>query len=213
MATKLLAFHGYTLNGAEMRKQLGALAARFGAEVELVCPDAPHACDPAGVDRLYAAQPSARTNPPHLTWWNASDDGSIYRGWEETCDVVRAWMGDASSVGLLGFSQGAMLVAALAALSDRGELAPVRFAVMIAGRLPRAAALQPLFDRPIRVPSLHVWGDADRMTGPNAPALVERFDAATRKIARWAGPHVIPTRGHAADAIVDFVRESARDDQ
>jgi hypothetical protein len=47
----------------------------------------------------------------------------------------------------------------------------VRFAVLVAGRKPRAAALQPLFETPIRVPSLHVVGDADRLTGRHADEL------------------------------------------
>src|SRR5262249_50339116 len=176
---------------------------------DLVCPDAPHTCDPASVDRLYASRGAPRASPPHLCWWDATEDGAIYRGWEQTCDAARAWTSSSSPVGVLGFSQGAMLVAALAALSGTEQFPPIRFAIMIAGRKHRAAALQSLFERTICVPSLHVWGDADRLTGSDAPALVEHFDPTTREVVRWTGPHAIPTRGPTADAIVDFVRRYA----
>jgi predicted esterase len=122
---------------------------------------------------------------------------------------MRARIADVSAVGLFGFSQGAMLAATLAAMSDAGSFPPVRFAVLVGGRKPRAAALQPLFEKPITVPSLHVIGDADKLSGTHASALVDHFDPATREIHRWPGSHMIPTRGPAAAAILDFVQRYA----
>jgi predicted esterase len=124
-------------------------------------------------------------------------------------EAVRALAEGASDLAVLGFSQGAMLAAAVAAHSSAGTFPPLRFAVLIAGRKPRAAALQPLFEKPVRVPSLHMLGDADRLTGAHGPALAEHFDPAAREIHRWPGPHMIPTRGPAAAAIVDFIRRYA----
>jgi predicted esterase len=207
--TTLIALHGYSLNGARMRAQMGELVGALAPQVELVFPDGPHVCDPRSVDRLYEAWKVPRFPPPHLSWWDSSDDGKVYRGWERTEETAQSWALGASGVGLLGFSQGAMLAASLAALSSAGAFPPIRFAVLVAGRKPRALALQPLFENPIRVPSLHVIGEADRLTGPHAAALVEHFDVATREVHRWHGPHMIPTRGPAATAIVDFIRRHA----
>jgi predicted esterase len=204
--TTLIALHGYTLNGEAMRAQLGPLHGALAAHVDVMCPDAPHPCDAASVDRLYAAWRMPRAALPHLTWWDSTDDGRVYRGWEATRDLVHDLVATHGPAGLLGFSQGAMLAATVAAAAARGEMPGVRFVVVVAGRTPRAEALQPLFDRPIAVPSLHVWGDSDALTGPFCPELVERFDPATREVARWNGAHVIPTSGPAADAVVDFVR-------
>jgi hypothetical protein len=80
----------------------------------------------------------------------------------------------------------------------------LRFALMIAGRVPRAIALEPYFVQPVRVPSLHVWGDRDGMAAVS-PELVGHFDESTREVARWAGGHRVPVDGAAADAIVSFV--------
>jgi predicted esterase len=208
--TTLLALHGYTLNGARMRSQMGELVGALAPHVDLVFPDGPHTCDPASVDRMYEAWDVRRFPPPHLSWWDASDDGKVYRGWEQTEEAARSWVRGAPAVGLFGFSQGAMFAATLAALASAGSFPAVRFAVLVAGRKPRALALQTLFEAPIRVPSLHVVGDADRLTGSHGTALAEHFDAATREVHRWHGPHTIPTRGPAADAIVDFIVRHTR---
>jgi hypothetical protein len=68
--------------------------------------------------------------------------------------------------------------------------------------------MQNLFDKPISIPSLHVWGENDKLSRAAAAALVEHFDPATREVVRWPGSHMIPSRGPAAQAIIDFVRRS-----
>jgi hypothetical protein len=78
---------------------------------------------------------------------------------------------------------------------------------LVAGRIPRAAALKPLFDVALSLPSLHVWGERDLMARSEAPKLVERFTAETREAVHWDGPHILPTFGPAADAIVAFIRK------
>jgi hypothetical protein len=100
------------------------------------------------------------------------------------------------------------VAAALAAASSRGLFPPLRFVIAIAGFVPRARDIAPLFADTVRVPSLHVWGLADGMA-KHAPPLVERFDPAQREVVTWPGRHIVPTSGDAADAIVDFVRRHA----
>src|SRR5262249_3763182 len=160
--------HGYTLNGARMRAQMGEFVETLAADVDFVFPDGPHTCEPESIERLYKAWQVARVAGPHLSWGDATDDGKVYRGGEGTREAGRGMAAGAPAVGVLGFSQGAMLAATVAALSSSGAFPPLRFAVIVAGRKPRAAALQPLFETPIHVPSLHVWGDADRLTGQHS---------------------------------------------
>jgi pimeloyl-ACP methyl ester carboxylesterase len=205
MRTTLLALHGFTLNGALMRQGLGALAERLEQHVELVCLDAPHTCSAGAVDRLYAAWDVPRLPPPHLCWWDASDDGLVYNGWEETLALLRARMEEQAPIGVLGFSQGAMLAAVIAALSSRGELPPLAFAVMIGGSLPRAPALRSAFEELVKVPSLHLWGERDKVTGSYSPALATRFEPELSERVTWPGGHSIPTQGDAAERLIEFV--------
>jgi predicted esterase len=205
MRTTLVALHGITLNGTHMRTGLGELVARFPRDLELVCPDAPHETAPATVDRIYAFSRATRLAPPHRSWWNASDEGRIYDGWDLTRDSLREVVAAHPRVGMLGFSQGAILAAALAALSEHGAFPPLAFVILVAGRTPRADAIVPFLERPISIPSLHIWGTADAFAAASAPALVEHFDERTREQITWPGPHLIPTRGPAADGMLSFI--------
>src|SRR5687767_4003428 len=91
--TKLIVLHGYSMNAAVMRERLGELGPLLEREVELVFVDAPHTCSDAAVESLYSVWKAPRLAPPHLAWWEATDDGREYRGWEETRDRIREAMG------------------------------------------------------------------------------------------------------------------------
>jgi len=205
MQSSLLVLHGYTMNGETMREHMSGLASQFPESVKVVYASAPQHCSTASVDRFYGGSTLKRLPPPYLTWWDATDDGTEYRGWEAARDGVRSLVTEHGPVGVLGFSQGAILASAIAAWSERGDVPPLRFVILVAGRVPRATALQPLFENPIRVPSLHIWGDRDGMA-EGSRELVTRFDEATREVATWNGTHRVPTEGTAADAIVRRVR-------
>ncbi|HYQ42043.1 MAG TPA: alpha/beta fold hydrolase [Polyangiaceae bacterium] len=208
MTHTLLVLHGFTMNGEVMRAALEPFAAALEPKVRLVCLDAPHTCSEATVERMYHGS-RARLSPPHLCWWNASDDGLEYRGWEETRALMSAALDRHAPASVLGFSQGGILAAAVAALSRRGELPPLHAAVLIAGRKPRASLLQPAFTEPVALPSLHVWGERDTPTIRHSEELVECFSAPQREVIRWPGGHVVPTSGPAHEAIVRFVTEHA----
>jgi len=208
MSHTLLVFHGFTMNGEVMREALAPVATALEPKVRLVCLNAPHPCSAVTVERMYRGSEPA-LSAPHLCWWNASDDGLVYRGWEETRDLVREALDRYAPASILGFSQGGILAAAVAALSASGQLPPVHAAVLVAGRKPRAAQLQAAFMEPVPVASLHVWGERDTLTGQYCEELVGAFSAAEREVVRWPGGHVVPTHGPAYDAIVRFVLEHA----
>jgi len=218
MSTRLVALHGFTMNGAGLRHMLAELERRLAGVVELTCPDAPHVASQDSVAGLASFMGGFRAKPPNLEWWNASDDRRTYRGWQASRDAVRAEMerallaegrlAEGTRLGLLGFSQGAAMAAVLAALSERGAFPRLSFVVLVAGFLPRADDLEPLFEPAIRVPSLHVWGDADRFA-KHSPGLLERFSPDTRQVLRWPGPHAVPSQGSEGDVLVEFVRRHA----
>lgn len=209
MKTTVIALHGYTMHGASLRAALAPIEAELGGSVEIVCPDAPRACEQAAIERMYAEWRAPVPPGPHLTWWNSIDDGRVYEGWERTRDELALLAAGHDRLVILGFSQGAMVATALAALVGFGEFPPLAGVVVVAARLPRAEALAHYFERPIRVPSLHVWGLADKVSGAHAPRVFERFDVRTRECAIWNGPHVVPSSGPGKDAIVEYLRRAA----
>jgi hypothetical protein len=206
--TALISLHGFTMNAAGLKHMMGDLEARLEPTVDLVYPDAPHAASDTSVAAIAQLMGGFRPKPPNLQWWNASDDGKTYVGWEATRAHLARELAAHPGAGLLGFSQGAAVAAALAAASSRGLFPPLRFVIAIAGFEPRASDIAPLFTRPLQLPSLHVWGVADGMSA-HALQLVERFDPARRQVVTWPGRHTVPSTGAAADAIVDFVQRHA----
>lgn len=191
------------MNGAVMGERLGFLR-RALPSLEIVAPDAPHQCPDEMVDRLYAVWDAPRQAPPHRMWWDASDDGREYRGWEATCERVKAEL-SAGPVGLIGFSQGAILATAISAMAAHGQMPAVEFVILIAGRSPRADVLQPFMTQPLALPSLHIWGESDKLVGDSSRALVDTFAPAQRQIVTWPGGHSVPKTGPAADAMLEFI--------
>lgn len=180
------------MHGASFAADVAPLFA--GAPLLPVPLDAPHACGP-GSSLLDP-------RPPHLTWWRASDDGAVYDGWERALEVVAAALRAHPGAALLGFSQGAMAAAMVLGAASQGLAPRPSRAVLVAGRRPRALDLQRFFTSPLDVPTLHVAGARDPMA-PLAPELEACFVDPRRL--PWPGPHVVPTRGPAADAVRDFL--------
>jgi predicted esterase len=204
--TTLITLHGFTMNANGLGHMLAELEPRLAESVDVVHVNAPHVASEDSVAGLASVLGGFRPKPPNLQWWNASDDGRDYHGWAETRARIAAEVERHGAAGLLGFSQGAAVAAALAAASSLEQFPPLRFVVLVAGFTPRAQDIAPLFSEPVRVPSLHVWGEADHRFAKHSPSLVERFEPATREVHTWPGRHVVPTSGAAGDAIVDFVR-------
>lgn len=114
------------------------------------------------------------------TWWTypageRSFTASSYEGAEESIDAVEKAIVEGDFVGLLGFSQGAMLAAIVAARATLGEgpKLPLQFAIMCGGAMPNP--YRPLLDRlrqrgevgvqpPDSVlPTLHCISESDRV--------------------------------------------------
>src|SRR6478735_581698 len=109
MSRTLVVFHGFTMNGEAMQKALAPLATALAPAVRLLCLNAPHTCSAATVERMYPGSNGAASSAPHLCWWNASEDGLEYRGWDETRELVSAALERYAPVSILGFSQGGIL--------------------------------------------------------------------------------------------------------
>jgi Serine hydrolase (FSH1) len=196
------------MNGAGLRAHIGPLSERIAQCAELVFPDAPGLCPEANVNSLYARWNVPPPDPPHRSWWDVQDEGSVYAGWDRTMHSLRPLF-DGAVACVLGFSQGAIVAAALAAMAEQGQFPTLRSVVLVAGRKPRALTLQSFLNRRIALPSLHICGARDTETIPLSSELAKCFEPSTRRIVSWPGPHAVPRNGAAADAIVRFVGEQA----
>lgn len=118
--------------------------------------------------------------------------------------------------GLLGFSQGAMAAAILAAIKESKQpsshmLESLRFVLLFSGGPPRAESLIDLFRSPLQTPSIHVWGEADEILRPELSAmLADRFSVETRHEYQHRGGHVIPTDADSRTRVTAFLRTVSR---
>ena len=116
--------------------------------------------------------------PPYYEWWNASDDAvrPLYVGWDETlARVQHAFETRGPFDGLLGFSQGSNLAAALAGLQQRGAALAgqpaLKLIICVSGMRGRAEALLPAFEQPISVPAVFIIGARPAVGSRRAVAI------------------------------------------
>lgn len=98
-----------------------------------------------------------------------------------------------------------------AAAAETAALARLRFVILVSGFPPRhhlAGVLSPA--RPLRLPSLHVMGEADAQVPVAAcRALAECFSPAEREVYVHGGGHLVPSSAGARARVVSFVARFA----
>ncbi|XP_007904384.2 esterase OVCA2 isoform X1 [Callorhinchus milii] len=107
-------------------------------------------------------------------WWfsnpkedsfNALDQVDTCKGLDESLETVSKAMVELGPFdGVIGFSQGAALVSMICTLKQKGD--PrfyFDFAILIAGFKSRSKLHADFYKEPISLPSLHVFGDTDRV--------------------------------------------------
>lgn len=113
--------------------------------------------------------------------------------------------------GLLGFSQGAALAALVCALSQAGDprFPLPRFIILVSGFCPRGSGLkEPLLQGSLSLPSLHVFGDTDRVIpSQESVQLASRFPGAVTLT--HSGGHFIPAAAPQRQAYLKFLDQFA----
>ncbi|XP_054611034.1 esterase OVCA2 [Dunckerocampus dactyliophorus] len=169
---RVLCVHGYRQCGASFRDKTGALRKLLKKQVELVYVDAPHCVvqvqendvgSDAGGDQdcrgWWFSDPQAQT-------FSAQQQCEESSGLEESVAVVReAVKLQGPFDGILGFSQGAALVAMLCALQEQNAEPDFhfRFAVLVAAFCSACTQHHKFYSAPVQMPSLHVFGLEDRV--------------------------------------------------
>jgi predicted esterase len=201
---RVLCLHGYTQTAKSFQKVLSlTFLPQTSHLASFVFVDAPHAAREARGGR---------------TWWHPeqvqSETGSsrrwLYTGWEASVEYIRQIAARQGPFdGILGFSQGACVTAALAAEATRPESDPAvrfKFGVMVGGFSYRGQGAGALFKhRPLRMPSLHVYGARDKIVKPTSSAELARlFDAPS--VHEHSGGHAFPQTRPSVEAFADFLR-------
>nr|XP_005003605.1 esterase OVCA2 [Cavia porcellus] len=218
---RVLCLAGFRQSERGFREKTGALRKALRGRAELVCLSGPHPVpDAAGPE---GTAPNSGTCPPEEQprgWWfseeadifNALEEPTVCRGLEQALGTVAQALDKLGPFdGLLGFSQGAALAALVCALGQAGDLRfPLpRFIILISGFCPRGLGLkEPIMHNPLSLPSLHVFGDTDRVIpSQESMQLASRFPGAITLT--HSGGHFVPAGAPQRQAYLKFLDQFA----
>ncbi|XP_058184948.1 uncharacterized protein LOC131302386 isoform X1 [Rhododendron vialii] len=166
---RVLCFHGFRTSGKIFEEQTQVWPEFVREKMDLVFVDAPFPAE-GGLEELGVAE--ELFDPPLYEWFQANKDFSEYRNFDECVAFVEDCMTRIGPFdGLMGFSQGAILSAALPGMQAEGvaltSVPKIKFVMLISGAKfggsmfssPKLA--QNAFSSPIECPSLHFLGEKD----------------------------------------------------
>ncbi|XP_030041803.1 esterase OVCA2 [Microcaecilia unicolor] len=208
---RVLGLHGYRQNERVFRERTGALRKLLRGRMELVCVSGPL--------RVRAREaPTEELDPQPEEprgWWfsnsqlqtfDALEETDSSQGLEDTLALLdRVFAEQGPFDGVLGFSQGAALGAILCALkSQEDHRFPFHFAILVAGFKSRSAEHQGYYQDTIKVPTLHVFGEMDRVIpGPMSQELLSCFREPV--VLTHQGGHFLPASASQKNTYCTFL--------
>ncbi|XP_071994208.1 esterase OVCA2 [Engystomops pustulosus] len=205
---RVLALHGYRQNESSFRERTGTLRKNLKKRAEFVIISAPLAVpEPEEGGDVQREDPRGWWfSDPEKKGFHAMEETKSCSGLEESLDsVAEAFTRLGPFDGILGFSQGAAFVAMLCALKQQGDPRfQFDFAMLVAGFKSRASEHAHFYKEPITVPSLHVFGDSDRVI----PADMSQELAAhfvNPVVVTHPGGHYIPVLAEQKKAYFPFL--------
>ncbi|KAF2283923.1 hypothetical protein GH714_017270 [Hevea brasiliensis] len=162
---RILCLHGFRTSAAILQKLVLRWPENVLEKLDLVFLDAPFpARGKSDVEGIF--------DPPYFEWFQANKDFTEYSNFGECLAYIENYMIEHGPFdGLLGFSQGAILAAALPGMQKDGvcltKVPNIKFLIIISGAklggskfgLPKLAANA--FSSPVQCPSLHFIGETD----------------------------------------------------
>jgi hypothetical protein len=158
---RFLCLHGFRTSAEIMRKQvLGKWPADVTARLDLVFADAPFPAEgKSEVEGIF--------DPPYYEWFQFDKNFTEYKNFDKCLAYIEELMiTDGPFDGLMGFSQGAILSAALPGLQAQGvaltRVPKIKYLVIIGGaKFQSPTVADKAYANKIACPSLHFLGDND----------------------------------------------------
>ncbi|KAJ1399529.1 Serine hydrolase FSH [Sesbania bispinosa] len=175
---RILCLHGFRTSGEILKRLVLRWPANVIEKLDLVFLDAQFlAQGKSDVEGIF--------DPPYYEWFQANQDFTEYKNFEECLAYIEDYIvRNGPFDGLLGFSQGAILAAALPGMQAQGvalgKVSKIKSLILISGAkfggkkfgMPELASNA--FSKPINCPSLHFIGETDFLKSESID-LVEAF--------------------------------------
>lgn len=226
---RILCLHGFRQNASGFKGRTGSLAKKLKNIAELVFIDAPHELQfiyqttetppPGACNKKFAWLVSPDFDKPSGTGWKEAQckfDPLQYQNQTEGFERSLSYLKNAFAEkgpfdGILGFSQGAAMAAAVCGKQEQllGEI-DFRFCVLCSGFTP-LPLLEKKEQGSIKCPSLHIFGSQpgnDRQIVTRASSdLAGLFDDGCATIIEHDFGHIIPTKSPYIDEIKAFLNQ------
>jgi len=209
----IICLHGYSMNSEWLQSWLDPIQQRLGNDYRLLYPQGPIECPVEEVRAMTArfnmTLPEARIGKGKNWCWYRADEAKppTYHQIETTLDFLADYFLTHGPIeGVIGWSQGAVMTAILAALmqSENENNFSFNWAMLCGGFLPGDPRYRPLFAQPLTLPTLHVSGtqesdfmqqqatkmcaafiDAERLDTPCGHIMPVKYPDYMNKIADW----------------------------
>ncbi|KAI5654971.1 hypothetical protein M9H77_32158 [Catharanthus roseus] len=171
---RFLCLHGFRTSGEILKKQLTTKWHQSVLEkIDLVYVDAPFPCQgKSEVEGIF--------DPPYYEWFQFNKEFSEYQNFDKCLAYIEeCFIKHGPIDGLLGFSQGAILSAALPGLQQKGialtKVPKIKFLIIISGAKFRNQSIaDKAYSPPVQCPSVHFLGEMDFLK-PHGTELLESF--------------------------------------
>ncbi|KAK2577404.1 hypothetical protein KPH14_003516 [Odynerus spinipes] len=186
---RILAIHGYHQSDIIFKGKLGSLRKGFKKELDITFVKAPHKI-PAKNDTDENAEESG------YGWWFNTED-HVFKatvpsdnciGFEDSVAVItKAWQEQGPFDGILGFSQ----------------VCPLKFdfAILISGFKSLCAPHALYYNEEVEMPSLHIYGENDKVIPTEMAEEVCKFFKDCKKITHEGG-HYVPSKKEVYKAFI-----------
>ncbi|WOH02696.1 hypothetical protein DCAR_0522085 [Daucus carota subsp. sativus] len=170
---RFLCLHGFRTSGHILKTQLKKWPEFVLDKLDLVFPDAPFPC--AGKSEVEGI-----FDPPYYEWFQFNKEFTEYTNFDECLEYIQECMIKHGPIdGLLGFSQGSILSAAMPGLQAKGlaltKVPKIKFLIIISGaKFKNEALAEKAFSEAVSCPSLHFLGETDFLK-PHGTDLLESF--------------------------------------
>ncbi|KAK3108086.1 hypothetical protein FSP39_000863 [Pinctada imbricata] len=148
-------------------------------------------------------------------WWfstgdrsyNAKDFTDCCHGYQESVEVIKQSLIEQGPFdGILAFSQGAAMLSLICGLQKQNPDGPFKFdfVILIAGFRSRQKPHDELYSQKFTVPSLHVFGDTDKVIPKDMSEDILQYYT-DPVILQHPGGHFIPTSAPQKSAYTQFL--------
>jgi hypothetical protein len=206
---RLLCLHGFRTSGEIIKKQItGKWPESVLQKLDLVFVDAPFPCQgKSDVEGIF--------DPPYYEWFQFNKEFTEYQNFDECLACIEDCMIKCGPFdGLLGFSQGAILSAALPGLQENGvaltKVPKIKVVIIIGGAKFRDPSVaEKAYSSPIQCPTVHFLGEQDFLKQYGTELLESFVDPL---VIRHPKGHTIPRFDEKGlESMLGFIERMLRD--